>query len=105
MSSPVAFLHTIVEVDPTPLTIPPRPIAAALVTDVELQEMPGRLWTYRAISGGFTLGFVRHSPDDVWVARTLGSENEASSVKRFSNRTAAVAWLRRRLDADGRCAP
>jgi hypothetical protein len=94
MSAAVAWTHQIVEGSADPLAIPQRPVPAAPV--VELHEMPGRLWTFRVISSAVTIGFVRHSPDDLWIARDCGSDTNASTVRRFASRTAALAWLRGR---------
>jgi hypothetical protein len=99
MSASVIWTHQIVERDQTPLDIPPRPPAAR---DVEFTELPNRLWTYRASIGAAVIGYIRHSPDDVWIARTLGSATAAASIRKFPDRAKAASWLQSRL-IGGRC--
>jgi hypothetical protein len=39
------------------------------------------------------IGYVRWSDDDVWIARTLGSEQTAASIRRFADGLKAATWL------------
>jgi hypothetical protein len=100
MNAPLKWLHQIVERDPSPLDIPPRP--APVAQDVEFHELANRECTYRVTVGDTTIGFVRWDAQDIWVARTLGSEIDAASIKRFANRASAAAWLQQRLTSGRR---
>lgn len=98
MNAPILHMFSLIERDQTPLDIPPRPPAA---TDVEFTELPNRLWTYRVTTGSpdavRTIGFIRWSTDDQWIARTLGSATAAASIRKFPDRARAAAWLQKRL--------
>jgi hypothetical protein len=104
MSCAVTWTHEIVERDPNPLAIPPRP-SPEPAESVQFDQLPDRLWTYRVTTGGpdavRTIGFIRWSTDDQWIARTLGSATAAASIRKFTDRARAAAWLQRRL-AGGR---
>jgi hypothetical protein len=65
--------------------------------------MPGRLATYRVtVCDDLVLGFIRLDvPAQKWIARTPGSATAAASMRRFSDRPAAVQWLADREPAPG----
>jgi hypothetical protein len=65
------------------------------------QPMPGRLATYRVVvAGDRVLGLIRLDVSArQWIARTSGSETTASCLRKFDDRTAAVAWLQEREPA------
>jgi hypothetical protein len=94
MTSTIASTHQVVERDPTPLAIPPRPVSAPAF---QFHEMHGRLWTYKVTVGGpdalRVIGYVRWTDDDTWVARDRGSAASAASIRKFANQSAAVKWL------------
>jgi hypothetical protein len=73
------------------------PIAAAPAAVVQFRSMPDRLWTYEVTAGLpdalHVIGYVRWSDDDVWIARTLGSERTAASIRTFADRIKAATWL------------
>ncbi|MFL5287140.1 MAG: hypothetical protein ACJ8AW_40770 [Rhodopila sp.] len=96
MTSPIAWTHQIVEQDQNPLAIPPRP-AAAPAGQVEFREMQGRQWTYEVKVGSRVIGYIRWDTNDVWIARTPGSATAAATIRRFTNRDEAAAWLQQRL--------
>jgi hypothetical protein len=79
------------------LDIRSRPLAAAPAVVVQFRQMPDRLWTYEVKVGPpdalRVIGYVRWSDDDVWIARTLGSEQTAASIRRFADRFKAATWL------------
>ena len=81
--------------DPAVLDIRSRPLAAKPV--VQFRQMPDRLWTYEVKVGPSDslrlIGYVRWSDDDVWIARTLGNEQTAASIRRFADRLKAATWL------------
>lgn len=64
---------------------------------VQFRQMPDRLWTYEVEVGPpdalHVVGYVRWSDDDVWIARTLGSEQTAASIRKFADRLKAATWL------------
>ena len=72
------------------LDIRSRPRAAAPAVVVQFRQMPDRLWTYEVKVGPpdalRVIGYVRWSDDDVWIARTLGSEQTAASIRTFADR-------------------
>jgi hypothetical protein len=69
---------------------------------IRLHKMPDRIWTFRATAGGpdaaRVLGYIRWSEDDVFIARTLGSERAAASMRRFKDAVKAALWLWDRSD-------
>jgi hypothetical protein len=71
---------------------------------IRLHKMPDRVWTYRATIGGpdavRVLGYIRWSEDDVFIARTLGSERSAASTRRFKDAVKAALWLWDRSDQE-----
>ena len=79
------------------LDIRPCPVAAAPAAVVQFRPMPDRLWTYEVKVGLpdalRVIGYVRWSDDDVWIARTLGSERTAASIRTFADRIKAATWL------------
>ncbi len=68
-----------------------------------LQAIPGRLVTYRVlVLDNLILGYLRLDVcGQRWIARTPGSANSASCLRRFVDKTAAVAWLQEREPAPG----
>ena len=74
-----------------------RPGAAAPAAVVQFRPMPDRLWTYEVKVGLpdalRVIGYVRWSDEDVWIARTLGSERTAASIRTFADRIKAATWL------------
>jgi len=79
------------------LDIRSRPRASAPAVVVQFRQMPDRLWTYEVKVGLpdalRLIGYVRWSDDDVWIARTLGSEQTAASIRTFADRLKAATWL------------
>lgn len=79
------------------LDIRSGPRAAAPGVMVQFRQMPDRLWTYEVKVGPpdalRLIGYVRWSDDDVWIARTLGSEQTAASIRTFADRCKAAMWL------------
>jgi hypothetical protein len=79
------------------LDIRSRPRASAPAVVVQFRQMPDRLWTYEVKVGPpdalRLIGYVRWSDDDVWIARTLGSEQTAASIRTFADRLKAATWL------------
>ena len=79
------------------LDIQSRPRAAAPAVVVQFRQMPDRLWTYEVKAGSpdalRVIGYVRWSDDDVWIARTLGDERTAASIRTFADRLKAATWL------------
>lgn len=58
--------------------------------------MPDRIETFRVLIGQEPLGFIRLErtrSTTRWVARTLGSEDTAASIRRFTDRYLACQWL------------
>jgi hypothetical protein len=66
---------------------------------VRFEPMAGRISTFRVIFDVDQIGFVRMQDADVWVARTLGNAENAATIRRFSGRDAAAAWLLGKLAA------
>jgi hypothetical protein len=67
------------------------------------QAIPGRLATYKVVvCDDLVLGFIRLDVSaQKWIARTLGSETAAACLRRFSEKTEAIAWLAEREPAPG----
>ena len=105
MSASVAWLHQIVEGDPSPLAIPARPMPrshAALSPAIECHEMRGRILTYQVVHADHGLvGYLRRDQGGDWIARTTGSADDAASIRTFTDKAKAAEWLQRRL-AGGR---
>jgi hypothetical protein len=62
-----------------------------------IEPMPDRIETFRVMAGGITLiGYLRLAREAAltrWIARDLGSEDSAASIRRFCDRSRAVEWL------------
>ena len=85
------------------MTIPMADLFAtrAATMAATCEPMPDRLATFRVLLGGEVLvGWIRL--DEVkrrWVARDLGTERRAASIRRFGDKDLAVKWLAAREPA------
>jgi hypothetical protein len=99
MIASVLHLYNVVEGSADSLTIrlhpPPEPETA-----IQFDPLPDRLWTYAVRVGSpqvpTLVGFVRWDPADVWIARSLGSDRVAATIRRYADRFKAVTWLQKR---------
>ena len=71
-----------------------------------IEPMRDRISTFRVLTGDPELpglvGLIRQHDDDkaiVWVARTLGSADRASDIRRFKERDLAAGWLMDKAEA------
>ena len=60
------------------------------------EVVPGTIDTFKVLAGGLVpVGFIRLSRGKQmrWVARGLGPTRSAATVREFTDKSAAVAWL------------
>src|SRR5690242_6133256 len=97
VDAPRVEFHTVATCDRIVRDIQSRPVAAAPATVIRFCRMHDRLWTYQVKAGPpdtlRLIGYVRWTTDDTWIARTLGSETAAASIRTFVDRVKAAEWL------------